>query len=131
MSSVTAFTHREALPVTIGSCVIYCEEFRASAARSINEEPTADGGTALTNDSLRSTRLTFSGRICTEDDPMDFVYDFNSLIRSGTALAVEYMGLRFTGCRMLAYTYEDKGGDWASATVTLITAEAVTRSVSP
>lgn len=118
--STTALIKREAVPVEIGGLILYCEGFRASAVRAVNEESSADGGTVITNNSSRSTRLTFSGRVCTGDDPMSFVLAVNRLIRSAETFAVEYMGLRFPECRLLSYNYEDKGGEAALAAVTVL-----------
>ena len=128
MSSITILTEREAVPVNIGGTVIYCESFRITAARVLTEESTADGGTVLTNSALRSSRLTFSGRVCTQSRGGELIPDFNALVHSSSAFVIEYMGLVFAGCRMLSYTLEDRGGDWADVSVTVITAETVRRA---
>ncbi len=128
MSAISELSCREAVPVTIGGSTVYCERFRAFSVRRINEEPTADGGAVITNNSTGSTRLVFSGRVCTDNSPGDFVYSFNDLVHSASAITVEYMGLSFSGCRMLSYSFEDKGGEWADVSVTLMTSDAVTRS---
>ena len=131
MSEVTAFSCRKAVPVDIGGITVYCESFKASAARVLNEESTADGGTAVTNSAFRSSRLSFSGRVCTQGQPGDFVLGFNALVHSPADFSVEYMGLIFSGCRMMSYSLEDKGGEWAEISVTLTTSETIERSDDP
>lgn len=127
MRTVTTLSERKPEAVIIGGTTLYCESFKASAVRSITEESTADGGTVLTNSASRSTRLVFSGRVSAEDLPQNAVYRFNALVNSASAFNVEYMELRFSDCRMLSYSFDDKGGDWADVTVVLLTAEPVTR----
>ena len=128
MSEVTELSYREAVPVVIGGSTLYCERFRAFSVRRINEESDAAGGTVITNNATGSTKLIFTGRICTEGSPEDFIYSFNELVHSASAIAVEYMGLSFTGCRILSYSFEDRGGEWADVSVTLMTSETITRS---
>lgn len=118
--SITALIKREPAAVKIGKLTIYCEGFKASAARAVAEESSADGAAVITNNASRSTRLVFSGRVCTEDEPMSFVLAVNDMIRSGEPFTAEYMGLRFFECRLLSYSYEDKGGEAALASVTLL-----------
>lgn len=130
MSSTAAFSERRAVPVVIGGVTLYCEGFRISAARVLNEESAADGSTAVTNSAYRSSRLTFRGRVCTEDAPEDFILGFNSLVHSAATFTIEYTGLVFSGCRMLGYTIEDKGGEWADISVTVATGETVTRGIA-
>ena len=128
MSTVTAVNERKPAEVVIGGVTFFCESFKASAVRSIAEESTSDGGTVVTNNASRSTRLTFTGRVSTEGASEDAVYSFNALVNSASVFNVEHMGLVFADCRMLSYTFDDKGGDWADVTVVLLTAEPVTRS---
>ena len=128
MSTVTAINERKPAAVVIGGVTFFCESFKASAVRSIAEESTSDGGTVVTNNASRSTRLTFTGRVSTEGAFEDAVYSFNELVNSASVFNVEHMGLVFADCRMLSYTFDDKGGDWADVTLVLLTAEPVTRS---
>ena len=128
MSTVTELSYREAEPVSINGTTVYCERFRALSARSINEESTVDGNTVITENASRSTRLIFYGRVCTEDSPEDFIYNFDQLVHSASAFAVSFMGLSFTDCRMLSYSFDSRGADWADVTVTLITSENISRS---
>lgn len=128
MSSITTLTEREAVPVNIGGTTVYCESFGITAARVLTEESTADGGTVLTNSAFRSSRLTFSGRVCTQSGGGELILGLNALVHSSAAFGIEYMGLVFTGCHMLSYTLEDKGGNWADISVTVITAETVRRA---
>jgi hypothetical protein len=125
--TTTELTKHEAVPVSISNTVIYCDSFRAASARSIAEESTADGGSVFTNNAGRSTKLIFSGRVYSEN-ASDFVYSFNALVKSSAAFNVEYMGLCFNSCRMLAYTLDNKKSDWADVKVTLFTKDNITRS---
>ena len=128
MRIVTSLNERKPAAVVIGGTTLFCDSFKASAVRSITEESTADGDTVITNNASRSTRLTFTGRISAEGAPENAVYSFNALVNSAAPFNVEHMGLVFADCRMLSYSFDDKGGDWADVTVVLITAEPVTRS---
>ena len=128
--SLTSLTSREAVPVTIGGVVMYCERFKASAVRSISENSTVNSDTVITNNSSRSTKLIFFGRICTDSSPDDFIFSFNDLVHSASPILVSYMGLDFNNCHMLAYTFSDNGGEWADVSVTLLTADTITRSAA-
>ena len=125
--SITKLTKHEAVPVNIASAVVYCDGFKAVSARSINEESTADGGSVFTSNASRSTKLTFSGRIFA-DYSADFIYSFNALVKSSAAFNMEYMGLCFRSCHLLSYTFDNKKGDWADVTVTLLTDDNIVRS---
>ncbi len=129
--NTASITKREAVPVVIGGYTVYCESFKASSVRNISENPTVDGGTVISNNSSRTTKLIFSGRICSDNSPADFIFSFNDLVHSAAAFQVSYMGLVFNNCRMLAYSFADKGGNWADISVTLVTADTITRSASP
>lgn len=131
MSTVTSINQRKPAEVVIGGVTLFCESFKASAVRSIAEESTADGGTVLTNNAARSTRLTFTGRVSIEGSPENAVLSFNALVNSANTFNVEHMGLVFADCRMLSYSFDDKGGDWADVTVVLLTGEPVTRRITP
>ena len=131
MRTVTAINERKPAAVVIGGVTLFCESFRASAVRSITEESTADGETVFTNNASRSTRLTFSGRVSIDGSPEDAVLSFNALVNSASSFNVEHMGLVFADCRMLSYSFDDRGGDWADVTVVLLTAEPVVRSIAP
>lgn len=128
MSTVTELSYREAEPVSINGTTVYCERFRAISARSINEESTVDGNTVITENASRSTRLIFYGRVCTEDSPEDFIYNFNQLVHSASSFTVTFMGLSFSSCRMLSYSFDSRSTDWADVTVTLITPDNIIRS---
>ena len=131
MRTVTAINERKPAAVVIGGVTLFCESFRASAVRSITEESTADGETVLTNNASRSTRMTFSGRVSIDGSPENAVLSFNALVNSASSFNVEHMGLVFADCRMLSYSFDDRGGDWADVTVVLLTAEPVVRSIAP
>lgn len=131
MRTVTAINERKPAAVVIGGVTLFCESFRASAVRIITEESTADGKTVLTNNASRSTRLTFSGRVSIDGSPEDAVLSFNALVNSASSFNVEHMGLVFADCRMLSYSFDDRGRDWADVTVVLLTAEPVVRSIAP
>lgn len=128
MSNVTELSCREAEPVSINGKTVYCERFRAFSARSINEESTVDGGLVITDNASRSTKLVFCGRVCTDDSPESFILNFNQLVHSASAFAVTFMGLNFSSCRMLSYSFDSRGGDWADVTVTLVTSDSIVRS---
>lgn len=128
MSSVTALTKREPVPVKMGALILYCEGFKASGVRAVAEESSVDGAAVITNNAARSTRLTFSGRVCTDGRPMDFVIAANGMIHSAMTFVTEYMGLIFSECRLISYSFEDKGGEAALASVTLLSTGIIEES---
>ena len=128
MSTVTELSCREAEPVSINGKTVYCERFRAFSARSINEESTVDGDLVITDNASRSTKLVFYGRVCTDDSPESFILNFNQLVHSTSAFSVTFMGLIFSSCHMMSYSFDSRGGDWADVTVTLVTSSSIARS---
>ena len=128
MSTVPELSQREAVPVDINGSVIYCEKFEAHAARSINEESTVDGEAVITGNGSRSTKLVFTGRICTDDSPEDLIISFSSLVSSAELFDIEYMGLEFDDCCMLSFDFDDSGGEWADISVSVIVNGSISRS---
>lgn len=129
MSSVTFISHNEAVPVTVGSCLLYCDSFKASAVKAVSEETTVNGMSIFTSSGIRALRLTFSGRIYDENSALDFLYAISNEM-SGQTFSIEYKGLRFTDCIMQKYEVSDSGKDWTEGTFTLITQSPV-REVEP
>ena len=125
MNETTRFTAREAFPVTIGSVTMYCEKFRASAARRFAEESTVTGDDVFTNESPRSMEMTFSGRICVESSPLlTLLNAYNTLRRTNTN-DILYRGLVFRNCHMKSFTIEDCGLDYVELSLTAITADDI------
>ncbi len=125
MNSVTTITKRESVPVTIGSLTLWCENFKASAVRSFTEEPLVSGGGTVTNTCPKAMKITFTGRICSSDAPLDFVKTASDMLRSDQPYTVIYRGITFGGCRVQSFNAEDSGEDFVYAVITLITGEAV------
>lgn len=125
MSIAAKLSSRESVSVSIGDITVWCEEFKASAVKSFSEEATVSGNTALTNSCPHSMKLTFSGRICSEDSPLSFVMNANNMLRTQESFDVEYRGLLFSKCRVQSFSAEDKGEDFINASLTLVTAENV------
>lgn len=121
MSTVTGLSSREAMPVTLGECTVYCDSFNISAVRAINEETTVDGGSAVTSSGLRAARLIISGRIYDENHPLRFLTDISSPMAGGQAYTITYRGIRFTGCILQKYELIDSCRDWTEVSLTLIT----------
>lgn len=125
MNETTTFTAREAFPVAIGSVTMYCEKFRASAARRFTEESTVIGGDVFTNESPRSMEMTFSGRICVENAPLLTLLNAYNTLRRSVRNDISYRGLVFRNCQMKSFTVEDSGLDYVELSVTAITADDV------
>lgn len=121
MSTAAAITSREALPVTVGGCTVYCDSFRVSAIRAVNEETTVDGNSIVTSSGLRAARLVFSGRIYDADCPLGFLADIGSAMSGGQTYTVTYRGLRFADCILQKYELTDSCRDWTEVSFTLIT----------
>lgn len=121
----TVLNNRQAIPVTIAGFVLYCEEFKASAVRSISEEPTVMGKRAVTKSFPRATKLIFSGRISNETDPLDFVMKANNILHSKVKYDIAYRGIAFLNCTVQGFTAEDSGGDYIKASVTVVTSDNI------
>ncbi len=124
MSTVTELTSREALPVTVGNCTVYCDSFKASAVRAVNEETTVSGGSVTTSSALRAARLIFSGRIYNSEEPLQFLADISSPMAGGQAYTIIYRGIRYTGCILQKFELTDSCNDWTEVSLTLITYSA-------
>ncbi len=122
---VTTITNRESVPVTIGTLTLWCEDFKAAAVRSFTEESLVSGGAVVTNTCPKSMKLTFSGRICSGDAPLDFVKTASDMLRSGESYTVTYRGFAFGNCRVQSFSAEDKGEDFAGVSVVLVTGDSV------
>ncbi len=127
---VTTITNREPVPVTIGSLTLWCENFKASAVRSFTEEPFVSGGAAVTNTCPKAMKLTFAGRIYSDDAPLDFVKAASGMLRSSESYNIVYRGLVFGRCRVQSFNAEDNGEDFICAVITLITEDAVSEEES-
>ena len=119
MSTSTYLTRRKAVPVNIGDMLLYCEEFTASAARTVSEKATVSGGAAVTNTFPHSAKLTLKGRAFDEDEPLRHIQMLNDMLRSSAVITVEYRGLFFGNCRISAYKADDCGSEWLDVSVTL------------
>lgn len=126
MSTVTEISHRTPEPVTIGTHTLYCDEFRASAALIYTEQSTVSGDTVITNICRRATRITFSGRCCDPDTPLQFLADMDSVSTASDTYSISYRGALFSDCRVQSFSAEDKGGDFFYVSVTLLTPDPIT-----
>lgn len=120
---ITEFNSREAVPVEIAGFTLYCEKFTASASRSVSEKPTVSGENTVTESFPHAARLTFTGRIYSETDPLSFVMRINNCLHSDAVYSVVYRGLGFINCTIQEYSAEDCGEDFIMASVTVITPE--------
>lgn len=120
---ITEFNTREAVPVEIAGFTLYCEKFTASASRSVHEKPTVSGENSVTASYPHAARLTFSGRIYSETDPLSFIMRINNCLRSDADYSIVYRGLGFINCTIQEYSAEDCGEDFIKASVTVVTSE--------
>jgi len=119
MSTSTFITNRKASPVTIGNMQLYCESMELSAKRVIAETSTVSGTGTVTNTAPRSAVITLKGRAFDETSPLKSAAQLDSLLRSSNTLTVQYRGLVFTSCRVLAFEVTDSGRDYIDVSVTL------------
>lgn len=113
---------REAVPVTIGQLTLYCESFRASASTVISEQPSVIGDTVITNQCVRASKLTLSGRIYCGDSELSVLTEIDNMNGSGGNTIV-YRGVRFPNCTVQGYSAEDRGDDMLYVTLTLAAPE--------
>ena len=123
MSASTVISTRKAVPVAIGSVTLYCESFRAAAAMTVTEASAVSGGGIVTNSAPRCEKLTFTGRIADEEQPLGAVMELNNMLRAPEPFDVEYRGLVFPDCVIQSFTADDNGCDYIEVSVTLITPE--------
>ncbi len=125
MTETTTLTSREAVPVTIGLITLYCENFKASAARRLTEESTVAGEGVITNDSNRAMEMTFSGRVYDEQEPLRYLLYAYNMLRSGMTASLNYRGLSFSACHMKAFNIEDIGEEYYNISITVMTQNSV------
>ncbi|MDE5770427.1 MAG: hypothetical protein K2I06_02190 [Ruminococcus sp.] len=114
----------ESVPVNIGDVVLYCEKFRASGIKNYSEQNTVSGDVTITNSGKKAIRLTFSGRIYNENNPIGFLVDINNLMKNDYTFSIEYKNVIFGECRVQSFVTDDNNDDFISATVTVISTEA-------
>lgn len=114
----------ESVPVNIGGVVLYCEKFKASGVKNYSEQNTVSGDVTVTNSGKKAIRLTFSGRICNENNPIDFLVSVNNLMKNNNTFSIEYKNIIFGQCRVQSFVTDDNNDDFVSATVTVISTEA-------
>jgi len=119
MSTATYLNNRKAVPVYIGSMLIYCEDMSISEKRVIAEASTVSGGGAVTNTAPRCASITLKGRAFNEELPLHNAAQLDSMLRSSTTLTVQYRGLILGRCRILSFTVSDSGLNYVDITVTL------------
>lgn len=115
---------RESVPVQIGDVVLYCEKFKASGVKNFSEQNTVLGDEVITNSGKKTIRLTFSGRICDENNPVGFIVNINSMMESTDTFDIEYKNVVFGQCRVQSFIIDDNNDDFISAVVTVISTEA-------
>lgn len=121
MSSSVAISQREAVPVSIGSITLWCEEFKAEGSRIFSEAPSVSGDDIITNSAPKAMKLSFSGRISGGASPLAIIADISYMLRNNVSFSTGYRGLSFTDCRIQSFRAEDKGDDFIYASITLIT----------
>ncbi len=113
----------ESVPVKIGDIVLYCEKFKASGVKNYSEQNTVSGDVTITNYGKKAVRLTFSGRICDENNPLCFLVYVNNLMENTGTFSIEYKNVIFGECRIQSFVTDDNNDDFISATVTVISTQ--------
>lgn len=112
----------ETFPVQIGDFVIYCEKFKSSGVKNFSEQNTVSGDEVITNSGKKAVRITFSGRICSEN-PLEFLVSMNNIMYSNENLNIEYKNTIFGKCHVQSFVVDDENKGYISATVTLLSLE--------
>lgn len=113
----------ESVPVNIGDIVLYCEKFKATGVKNYSEQNTVSGDVTITNYGKKAVRLTFSGRICDENNPLGFLVYVNNLMGNTGTFSIEYKNVIFGDCRIQSFVTDDNNDDFISATVTVISTQ--------
>ena len=117
----------EPIPVQIGNFTIYCEKFKAVGTKVFSEQNTVSGGEIITNSGKKAVRITFSGRIC-GDNQMNFIADSNNLMCSTEKFSVEYKNIIFGQCQMQSFSVDDQNNNFISVNITLISSTVSLKS---
>ena len=125
MSSSTSLTHKEAVPVVFGDHTVYTEKLKVTMTRILNEASTYSGTGVFTSNVYRAVRITLTGRISDDDDPMDFLIFLNTNLRSQRTFNFNYRNAHFTSCYIQHFEVEDIGADYTSVSLTLFTMERI------
>lgn len=123
MSDTTYVSAKKPMAVTLGSFTLYCEHFFAERTRTFSEQNTSGGNIIFSNTGRKAMRITLKGRVYSEGLPASFLISVESLISGSDTVSFQYNGAVFNECRLLSFSYEDKGEDFIYASVTLITPE--------
>lgn len=110
------------IPVKIGNFVIYCEKFKSSGVKNFSEQNTVSGEEIISNSGKKAVRITFSGRICSEN-PLEFLAEMNSMMYGNENLNIEFKNLIFSKCRVQSFVVDDENKGYVSAVITLIALE--------
>jgi len=122
MSTSTYITSRRAVPVSIGTMQLYCEDMTIAAKRVNAETSTVSGSGTVTGSAPRCAVVNMKGRTFDESSPLHSAAQLDALLRSHSTLTVSYRGLVFDDCRILAYEVTDSGRDYVDLSVTLSSA---------
>lgn len=112
----------ESFPVQVGDFIIYCEKFKSSGVKNFSEQNTVSGDEIITNSGKKAVRITFSGRICSEN-PLEFLVSMNEMMYSNENLNIEYKNTIFGKCHVQSFVVDDENKGYVSATVTLLALE--------
>lgn len=107
----------------------YVENMKLSLAKNIAEEGSLDGNLVYTAQNVKSSRITFSGRIHSSEAE-DFILDTDSLIHSSQLLNIIYKTLYFTDCRLFSCVVEDAQNDYISVKLILLTPNPAEEAVN-
>lgn len=118
----------KSFPVQIGDFIIYCEKFKSSGVKNFSEQNTVSGDEIITNSGKKAVRITFSGRICSEN-PLKFLVSMNNKMYSNENLNIEYKNTIFGKCHVQSFVVDDENKGYISATVTLLALEVSAKGV--
>lgn len=115
---------RKAFPVKIGAMTLYCERMKCSAETTIYESSTVSGFPVKANKGRKMTRVSFTGRVYNEKNPMR-IAGFANNLNSYEELEIIYRDISFHGCIITGYSAEDSGEDYITLTVNAVTTRPV------
>lgn len=129
MASFDRIISCQAHPATIGGLdiVIYCDKFKAEGARAFSEKNTVNGKSIFSNSAKRAMKISIEGRVYDGERPFNIMDSLNAYIFLDSECDVEYRGITFGKCHVQSFRLEDKGGDFLSCSVTLLTAQLPVR----
>lgn len=110
--------------VAVGPLVISCDSFKAVGGRNFSEKSTVSGDTSAVNTNLKGLKITVSGRVIDEFEPIRPLRYLYGVMKADSILPITYRDVIFSGCHIQNIIVTDSGEGYIGVSVTLVTYKA-------